>query len=704
MKINRRGFISLGLGASAGLTLSPVPWKLLDDLTIWTQNWPWVPVPEGGQVSYVHSVCSLCPGGCGITVRKIDERVVAVAGKEEASTNRGGICPLGLSGPQLLYTPARVMSPMLKVSGGFQPITWKKGVSILADRVGKLKEVQGASGLACLSGSGYNMEAQLLKRFLVDFGSSHFYHTPSAEDAWESVTKKLTGAAYLPVYNLEAADAVFSFGCGLVEGWGNPVHSMGLRNLWKQNRTQLVQIEPRLSNTAAAADRWVAARPGSEADLAFGICRTIIEKYPLHRRRLAEQVTDWPGFQEMLNNRYSTGRVEAATGIPVAVVESLADHFAGMQRPLALSGKGQGRSPSDSREILSVLILNILAGNMGQASGFNLLSRQKYNRLSGSTNDDPGESKPSDELFRVLEKAQESRIGMLLVSGANPRYDANGGEELNQAMDRIPFVVSFSTYWDETATKADLVLPNHSHLERFQDIPIYSGTTTPRLGLSKPVSKKVFDTRYPINVMMALAAQLGGSISRTFTCRDYESCLKEALRDQWDNLTTDGFVELEHASAPAGFKIDIAAVDVKPAKLEGESNDFPLTLIPKASMRLNTGTVGSPPFMIKTVAKTDLKNNLGWIDINPQTASKLHLAEGDTTQLTTPAGSAVVMVHLDDGMMPGLVTMSEGLGHTAFDEYMAKKGENINRLLAYMTDPVTGYNTAWGVRAKLNKV
>jgi len=65
MKICRRSFLSFLIGGAAGTTLSPLPWKITDDLSIWTQMWPWTPVPEDGEISYVNSVCTLCPGGCG---------------------------------------------------------------------------------------------------------------------------------------------------------------------------------------------------------------------------------------------------------------------------------------------------------------------------------------------------------------------------------------------------------------------------------------------------------------------------------------------------------------------------------------------------------------------------------------------------------------------------------------------------------------
>ena len=69
--LNRRNFIKLLIGGAVGTTVTPLPWKLTDDIAIWTQNWPWVPVPPVGAFAHVKSVCTLCPGGCGIQVRKV---------------------------------------------------------------------------------------------------------------------------------------------------------------------------------------------------------------------------------------------------------------------------------------------------------------------------------------------------------------------------------------------------------------------------------------------------------------------------------------------------------------------------------------------------------------------------------------------------------------------------------------------------------
>jgi anaerobic selenocysteine-containing dehydrogenase len=91
------------------------------------------------------------------------------------------------------------------------------------------------------------------------------------------------------------------------------------------------------------------------------------------------------------------------------------------------------------------------------------------------------------------------------------------------------------------------------------------------------------------------------------------------------------------------------------------------------------------------------------VEINPETARAVGVREGDAVTLATPKGSATVRVHLFDGILPGVVAMPRGLGHTAFDAYLSNKGVNVNQLIGAVEDPITGLNAAWGIRASLSR-
>ena len=95
-------------------------------------------------------------------------------------------------------------------------------------------------------------------------------------------------------------------------------------------------------------------------------------------------------------------------------------------------------------------------------------------------------------------------------------------------------------------------------------------------------------------------------------------------------------------------------MDAPAVQAEGDVNNFPLLLIPCDSIRISSGTIGAPPFMIKTVADTVIKGKDGFVDVNPQTARAAGLDEGAMATLTTPRGEAPVRVHLAEGIQPGV--------------------------------------------------
>ncbi|MCD6184803.1 MAG: molybdopterin-dependent oxidoreductase, partial [Deltaproteobacteria bacterium] len=269
MKIDRRSFLSLIVGGAAGTALSPLPWKMMDDSAIWTQNWPWTPVPEVGEVTNINSVCSLCAGGCGIFVKKIDNRVIKIEGNPDSPVNKGGICSLGLAGPQLLYGQTRIKTPMKRVGkrgeNKWENISWDDGIKEVAEKLGALRSKGKASTVGAILGRDKGTIYGLFERFLTAYGSANLMHMPSMLDACNMSTHFMNGVQGLTGFDLENSDFILSLGSGLLDGWGSPVRMFKANSTWKENKVMVVQVEPRLSNTAAKADKWLPIKPGTEA-------------------------------------------------------------------------------------------------------------------------------------------------------------------------------------------------------------------------------------------------------------------------------------------------------------------------------------------------------------------------------------------------------------------------------------------------------
>ena len=235
--------------------------------------------------------------------------------------------------------------------------------------------------------------------------------------------------------------------------------------------------------------------------------------------------------------------------------------------------------------------------------------------------------------------------------------------------------------------------------------------------MTRPVVEPLFNTRSVGDVVIELARSLGGTVAAAFPWEDYQTCLKETLGDKWTVLNEKGYWADEKSGSgeqPATFETKSsrfeftnAEIDAMtrfaPVEPEGDKAAFPLVLVPYDTMQLWNGYIGDPPFVIKIVPDTVLKNNDVLIEVNPATASQLGLQDGQTAKLTTPRGTARVRVHLFEGIMPGVVALPTGLGHTAYGKFLAGKGVNVNALIGSIEDAATGYDAVWGIRAKLDK-
>jgi anaerobic selenocysteine-containing dehydrogenase len=121
-------------------------------------------------------------------------------------------------------------------------------------------------------------------------------------------------------------------------------------------------------------------------------------------------------------------------------------------------------------------------------------------------------------------------------------------------------------------------------------------------------------------------------------------------------------------------------------------------------MAITNGPVANPPFMTKLLFDFQLKGNDSFVEINPETAGRAGLKEGDRVELQTERGTVKVRVHLTQAARPGVVFIPTGLGHTAFDSFIKGKGVNANEILVVRQEQITGLATWWDTRVKISKI
>lgn len=757
MKIDRRCFLSLVVGGAVGTTLTPVPWKLTDDIAIWTQNWPWTPVPEDGPNKYVKSVCTQCPGGCGIVARTIKNRAIKIEGQPDHPVNNGSLCPKAISATQHLYGPSRIQEPMKRAGergqGKWEKISWDEAIATVSEKLAELRTKGKPHEVACISDTDKGSVAYLLDRFLRAYGSPNFIRTPTSLDAQELSLYLSCGQQGSIGYDLKNADFILSFGCALMDGCDAAGQIMSAYAGFDQ-KVQLVQIEPRLSDTAGRASKWIAAKPGTEGILALGLGHVIVRENLYNKdfvNNFSAGFEDWqdesgtahPGYRSMVKD-YSPDKVAELTGLSSQAIESLARSFVRARRPIAVSGYNSTGSGSLD-QALAIFALNALAGNIRKPGGITFVGEPDYlswtemkiDKTASAGNQQPrvdnagSGSYPHaryllNQLPRVIKDAKaDAPVQALLVAGANPLYTMTDNKAAAEAFDRIPFIVSFSAFMDETAKHADLLLPHPHFLECYQDVPTPAGLPETVIGLSRPVVKTSYDVRHTGDVVIQIAKSFGGFIENAFPWKDYEDFLQKSLSEKWKTLEKKGYwteATPQDTTWSEAFRTPSGKFEFLPRakfagtgsakgqalvfdnlSLPGDAKELPLILIPYTSARIAHGPVANTPFMTKTVDAGVIRKNDVFVEINPRTAEEYGLSQDDRATLKTPAGQARVRVNLFEGVMPGLVAMPAGLGRTGFSEYIAGKGVNVYSLIPGVEDPGSGLNTAWGARASLAK-
>jgi len=84
-----------------------------------------------------------------------------------------------------------------------------------------------------------------------------------------------------------------------------------------------------------------------------------------------------------------------------------------------------------------------------------------------------------------------------------------------------------------------------------------------------------------------------------------------------------------------------------------------------------------------------------WLEVNPSTAKRLDLTEGDVVRVESLYGSITAPVYIYPAIRPEVLAMPIGQGHSEYGRYAENRGSNPIQILAPKEDSTTG-SLAWG--------
>ena len=663
-----------------------------------------------GVADWYASTCRECSAGCGITVRVLEGRAKKIEGNPDHPVNRGKLCAAGQAALQRLYNPDRLRGPLSRIgarlSGERTSISWDHAIALLSER---LRSAGNRTIMVSRPLSG--TLAWLLSSFVRAIGGQLYFYEPGTDAPVRTAARDAFRIDAWPQYDLARSDYVLSFGAPFLEQWLSPV-SYGIaygemRQARPTTRGRLVQIEPRLSLTAANADRWLPVRPGTEGLAALAVGQVLLaEGRPNIAGRLRRAY-------EQVYAGVSMDYIAAATDIPREELIRIGREFSTAAAPLAMGGGAACAHTNGTETMLAINGLNGMAGNLGQPGGLRFYHPAAFDGR-------PAVPWLTERSF--MELAQRRPGGrhpaVWLLYDANPVYTMPPSIPMRALFEQADYVASFSSFLDDTTELADLVLPDHSPLESWGDHVQSASSPSQVVTVQQPVVSPLYDTRSIGDTILHTAARLKlsefSAWDNFFTLmqarwRDFLTPESKNGNDGGDKSETAWIRSLQQGGwwrEPAPDE-PLLTASPPPAyeacRFDGDEREFPLFLLPYPGSHLGYGRGANLPWLQELPDTLTSAMWSSWAEINPATARSLGINQGDVIRVYSRHGSLEVAALHFPGIRPDVVAIPVGQGHTNYGRYARRRGISPLSILAPLFDRRSGVLATGATRVRIEK-
>ncbi|MBE7452674.1 MAG: molybdopterin-dependent oxidoreductase [Kofleriaceae bacterium] len=627
---------------------------------------------------WFHSACGQCPAGCGIRVRVIEGRAVRIEGDRDNPLNRGGIGARGLAALQGLYDADRLTGPLRRAGGRLVPVSWDEALDEVAAALTALRAAGTPERLLVWCGHERGLTHELFARLARAFGTPSFVDgRPAHSGTLARVMEETLGVAELPVWGWEGAAQVLSLEAGLLEGSCQAVYFTRMaaqRRRGARTRAHLVHAGPAFDLSAYNADQWLRIAPGTSGALALGLARLILERHP-ERRELPETLVAGAGALREVVAAYTPAHVTALTGISardlVRLAEELDDH-----RPSFAYVDGQSLAFSSADTARAAMALNAVLELLGRAGGVRAPpsplppwpeARARRGGGGGAGN-------------RPVRRRAGGDRGRAPASPLPPRQPAYARPAARwREPSPHPLVVSFSPYRDETVEAvADLVLPDHTFLERWELATPAPALDRAILTRRVPVVAPLHDTRPSGDVVLALARRVGGAVATALPWPTFREATEARLAGLDDRGQAHAGFWLGAEPAPAPARVTVRP-GYEPPAWAGDPARFPLRLLLHRPLGHAEGSGANLPWLRMLAPMPGAAPWSFVARVHPDSAPGVR--DGAEVALTSELGSIRIRVRLDERVQAGYVVVPLGGGHDAFGRWARGFGANAMDLI-----------------------
>ncbi|MGI8983449.1 MAG: molybdopterin oxidoreductase family protein [Acidimicrobiales bacterium] len=435
-------------------------------------------------------VCGFCSVGCSLDVNVVDGVAVSLTPTKDYPVNLGMACPKGWEALTPLRAPDRATSPLLRRTRDQpqEPVDWPTALDAMVGRFKAVQAEHGPDAVAFISTGQIASEEMALLGAVAKFGMGMVHGDGNTRQcmATSVVAYKESFGFDAPPYtyaDLEESDVIVLWG-------SNPCIAHPI--LWERicrnpHHPEVVVVDPRVTETAAAATQHYPLLPKSDLTLLYGLAHLLIAWGAVDKEFVTASTDGFDGFASHVE-AFTPERVSAATGLPVDALELLADTIASGSRVSFWWTMGVNQSHEGTRVAQAIIDLALLTGSIGRpGTGANSITGQcnamgsrlwsnTTNLLGGRAFTDAAAraevatildieperipDRPSWAYDQIVEGIREGTIKALWVVATNSAHSWIHQSDLRELFGRLDVLVVQDLYpTTETAQLADIVLP-----------------------------------------------------------------------------------------------------------------------------------------------------------------------------------------------------------------------------------------------------
>ena len=411
------------------------------------------------------TACTMdCPDACSIVVSRTADGRVKVKGNPDNPFTSGFTCAKLKDHVRRVQSPQRIAYPKLQTKSGWQTISWDSALDLCAAKIQNLRSRPTAILHIHNEGAkGVLKEATTL--LFSRLGASRVRGSLCDAAGYMAGVHDFGSRENNDINDLINASRIVNWGKDFSR---SSVHTAALVKRARKNGTRVLTISPGGDGNHTYSDGHIRIRPGTDRFLAAAVLQLLIQNEVIEQNTLSN--TRAPEKFLALIEAQPMGTLLAACDLSEADLQQIYACYAEKDPVATLISAGLQRYRYGGENVRFINALALLSGNIGRSGGGSYFQLHSYRNLNLKWMREleklPRRSLQFPVIGREILAAENPPIEMIWINGANVINQAPDSQQLIKAFARVDFKVVVDAFMNDTAQRANLVLPSTLILEQ----------------------------------------------------------------------------------------------------------------------------------------------------------------------------------------------------------------------------------------------